>query len=149
MYSDPTHPGVGLEALAYPGNLDIHRIDLQEEIGLDVIVHGEPERNDMVQYFAENLLGANCMHRARCRSARRLRRPERQLNYLGGVCVARAVARLDHDLAVIGEYADRCIRCKPGSDSEGVELLAGYLRRIRGQEPTLRPGLGLVPSTSE
>ena len=57
MYSDPTHPGVGLEALVYPGNLDIHRIDLQEEIGLDVIVHGEPERNDMVQYFAENLDG--------------------------------------------------------------------------------------------
>jgi 5-methyltetrahydropteroyltriglutamate--homocysteine methyltransferase len=32
-------------------------VDLQEEIGLDVIVHGEPERNDMVQYFAENLDG--------------------------------------------------------------------------------------------
>jgi 5-methyltetrahydropteroyltriglutamate--homocysteine methyltransferase len=32
-------------------------IELQEEIGLDVLVHGEPERNDMVQYFAENLDG--------------------------------------------------------------------------------------------
>jgi 5-methyltetrahydropteroyltriglutamate--homocysteine methyltransferase len=32
-------------------------IDLQEQIGLDVLVHGEPERNDMVQYFAENLDG--------------------------------------------------------------------------------------------
>ncbi|MBG6084241.1 5-methyltetrahydropteroyltriglutamate--homocysteine S-methyltransferase [Zhihengliuella flava] len=32
-------------------------IDLQEEIGLDVLVHGEPERNDMVQYFAENFDG--------------------------------------------------------------------------------------------
>ncbi|CAN5216334.1 5-methyltetrahydropteroyltriglutamate--homocysteine S-methyltransferase [soil metagenome] len=32
-------------------------IGLQEEIGLDVLVHGEPERNDMVQYFAENLDG--------------------------------------------------------------------------------------------
>ena len=32
-------------------------VDLQEKIGLDVIVHGEPERNDMVQYFAENLDG--------------------------------------------------------------------------------------------
>ena len=30
---------------------------LQEELGLDVLVHGEPERNDMVQYFAENLDG--------------------------------------------------------------------------------------------
>ena len=32
-------------------------IHLQEDLGLDVIVHGEPERNDMVQYFAENLNG--------------------------------------------------------------------------------------------
>nr|WP_093336579.1 5-methyltetrahydropteroyltriglutamate--homocysteine S-methyltransferase [Pseudonocardia ammonioxydans] len=32
-------------------------IELQEGIGLDVLVHGEPERNDMVQYFAENLDG--------------------------------------------------------------------------------------------
>ncbi|MGW7517879.1 5-methyltetrahydropteroyltriglutamate--homocysteine S-methyltransferase [Streptomyces sp. NPDC054796] len=29
----------------------------QEEAGLDVLVHGEPERNDMVQYFAERLNG--------------------------------------------------------------------------------------------
>ncbi|OBG69969.1 5-methyltetrahydropteroyltriglutamate--homocysteine S-methyltransferase [Mycobacterium sp. E3298] len=32
-------------------------IKLQEELGLDVLVHGEPERNDMVQYFAEQLEG--------------------------------------------------------------------------------------------
>ncbi|MFF5248811.1 5-methyltetrahydropteroyltriglutamate--homocysteine S-methyltransferase [Streptosporangium sp. NPDC000095] len=32
-------------------------IMLQEELGLDVLVHGEPERNDMVQYFAERLDG--------------------------------------------------------------------------------------------
>jgi 5-methyltetrahydropteroyltriglutamate--homocysteine methyltransferase len=32
-------------------------IALQEAIGLDVLVHGEPERNDMVQYFAEHLEG--------------------------------------------------------------------------------------------
>jgi len=32
-------------------------IRLQEEIGLDVLVHGEPERNDMVQFFAEQLTG--------------------------------------------------------------------------------------------
>jgi 5-methyltetrahydropteroyltriglutamate--homocysteine methyltransferase len=32
-------------------------VALQEEIGLDVLVHGEPERNDMVQYFAENFEG--------------------------------------------------------------------------------------------
>ena len=32
-------------------------IALQEQLGLDVLVHGEPERNDMVQYFAEQLEG--------------------------------------------------------------------------------------------
>lgn len=32
-------------------------IALQERLELDVLVHGEPERNDMVQYFAENLDG--------------------------------------------------------------------------------------------
>ena len=32
-------------------------IALQEDIGLDVLVHGEPERDDMVLYFAEQLDG--------------------------------------------------------------------------------------------
>jgi len=32
-------------------------IRLQEEIGLDVLVHGEFERNDMVEYFGEQLAG--------------------------------------------------------------------------------------------
>ncbi|GAA2568028.1 5-methyltetrahydropteroyltriglutamate--homocysteine S-methyltransferase [Winogradskya consettensis] len=32
-------------------------IRFQEELGLDVLVHGEPERNDMVQYFGEQLDG--------------------------------------------------------------------------------------------
>ncbi|WP_030105985.1 5-methyltetrahydropteroyltriglutamate--homocysteine S-methyltransferase, partial [Actinoalloteichus caeruleus] len=38
--------------------IEIERvIRFQEDIGLDVLVHGEPERNDMVQYFAEHLDG--------------------------------------------------------------------------------------------
>ena len=32
-------------------------IKAQEDLGLDVLVHGEPERNDMVQYFSEQLDG--------------------------------------------------------------------------------------------
>ncbi len=32
-------------------------IERQEKIGLDVLVHGEPERNDMVEYFGEQLNG--------------------------------------------------------------------------------------------
>ncbi|OLT48957.1 5-methyltetrahydropteroyltriglutamate--homocysteine S-methyltransferase [Saccharomonospora sp. CUA-673] len=32
-------------------------VRLQEDVGLDVLVHGEPERGDMVQYVAEHLDG--------------------------------------------------------------------------------------------
>ena len=32
-------------------------VALQEDIGLDVLVHGEPERTDMVEYFGERLRG--------------------------------------------------------------------------------------------
>ena len=34
-----------------------HAVKVQEELGLDVLVHGEAERNDMVEYFAEQLDG--------------------------------------------------------------------------------------------
>ena len=32
-------------------------IKWQEEVGFDVLVHGEFERNDMVEYFGQNLSG--------------------------------------------------------------------------------------------
>src|SRR5690606_2932512 len=34
-----------------------HGVERQEALGLDVLVHGEPERNDMVEYFGEQLEG--------------------------------------------------------------------------------------------
>ncbi|MFD2270493.1 hypothetical protein ACFS07_03430 [Undibacterium arcticum] len=41
----------------------------QEELGLDVLVHGEPERNDMVEYFGEQLWGGTALPRtAGCRA---------------------------------------------------------------------------------
>ncbi|WP_180903432.1 5-methyltetrahydropteroyltriglutamate--homocysteine S-methyltransferase [Martelella soudanensis] len=49
-----------LDADAYRGFLEDETataIAFQEEIGLDVLVHGEFERNDMVQYFGEQLSG--------------------------------------------------------------------------------------------
>ncbi|PZF81718.1 5-methyltetrahydropteroyltriglutamate--homocysteine S-methyltransferase [Jiangella anatolica] len=49
-----------LDAAEYTARMraEIERvIRLQEKLGLDVLVHGEPERNDMVQYFAEQLAG--------------------------------------------------------------------------------------------
>lgn len=46
------------EQYAHAMRAEIERVvTLQEELGLDVLVHGEPERNDMVQYFAELLDG--------------------------------------------------------------------------------------------
>ncbi|MDG6106976.1 5-methyltetrahydropteroyltriglutamate--homocysteine S-methyltransferase [Dactylosporangium aurantiacum] len=50
----------GLDAAGYADRMreEIrHVIRLQEDLGLDVLVHGEPERNDMVQYFGEQLSG--------------------------------------------------------------------------------------------
>jgi 5-methyltetrahydropteroyltriglutamate--homocysteine methyltransferase len=41
----------------YIGNQIDTLIDLQEEIGLDVFVHGEFERTDMVEFFAQKLNG--------------------------------------------------------------------------------------------
>ncbi|WP_121116679.1 5-methyltetrahydropteroyltriglutamate--homocysteine S-methyltransferase [Croceibacterium ferulae] len=49
-----------LDGAAYQQFLEIETaraIRWQEEIGLDVLVHGEFERNDMVQYFGEQLDG--------------------------------------------------------------------------------------------
>jgi 5-methyltetrahydropteroyltriglutamate--homocysteine methyltransferase len=34
-----------------------HSVQIQERLGLDVLVHGEAERNDMVEYFAEQVDG--------------------------------------------------------------------------------------------
>ncbi|WP_460142074.1 5-methyltetrahydropteroyltriglutamate--homocysteine S-methyltransferase [Pseudomonas sp. S2_E01] len=34
-----------------------HAVQVQERLGLDVLVHGEAERNDMVEYFAEQING--------------------------------------------------------------------------------------------
>jgi len=34
-----------------------HAVGVQEQLGLDVFVHGEAERNDMVEYFGEQLAG--------------------------------------------------------------------------------------------
>lgn len=49
-----------LQAEDYRGQMEAEialAIRKQEELGLDVLVHGEPERNDMVEYFGEQLRG--------------------------------------------------------------------------------------------
>jgi 5-methyltetrahydropteroyltriglutamate--homocysteine methyltransferase len=54
------HRAGKLDDAAYEGLLkaEVERVvRFQEHIGLDVLVHGEPERNDMVEYFGEQLDG--------------------------------------------------------------------------------------------
>ncbi|ABJ90502.1 5-methyltetrahydropteroyltriglutamate--homocysteine S-methyltransferase [Buchnera aphidicola] len=49
-----------INQLDYEKQIKIHikkNIIQQEQLGLDVLVHGEPERNDMVEYFSEYLEG--------------------------------------------------------------------------------------------
>ncbi|VFP81320.1 5-methyltetrahydropteroyltriglutamate--homocysteine S-methyltransferase [Buchnera aphidicola] len=49
-----------INQLDYEKEIKIHiknNIIQQEKLGLDVLVHGEPERNDMVEYFSEYLEG--------------------------------------------------------------------------------------------
>ncbi|MCW4353343.1 5-methyltetrahydropteroyltriglutamate--homocysteine S-methyltransferase [Hoyosella sp. YIM 151337] len=54
---------LGLDRISYDEYITVVKseiekvIRLQEDIGLDVLVHGEIERNDMIQYFAELLEG--------------------------------------------------------------------------------------------
>ncbi|MEO6801320.1 MAG: 5-methyltetrahydropteroyltriglutamate--homocysteine S-methyltransferase [Rhodanobacter sp.] len=54
------HRSGKLDDAAYENLLraEVERVvRFQEEVGLDVLVHGEPERNDMVEYFGEQLDG--------------------------------------------------------------------------------------------
>ena len=54
------HRAGQLDDAAYEALLhaEIERVvRFQEQIGLDVLVHGEPERNDMVEYFGEQMDG--------------------------------------------------------------------------------------------
>ena len=64
--SFPQTPEIRGRSPRAPGRRDYERfmraqiaevISHQEAVGLDVLVHGEPERNDMVEYFGEQLSG--------------------------------------------------------------------------------------------
>lgn len=49
-----------IDKAAYDGQINAfirECIEKQEEMGIDVLVHGEYERNDMVEFFGENLAG--------------------------------------------------------------------------------------------
>ncbi len=49
-----------IDVQTYHAQIESHiayAIEQQEQLGLDVLVHGEAERNDMVEYFGEQLAG--------------------------------------------------------------------------------------------
>ena len=43
-------------------------IERQLKLGIDVLVHGEAERNDMVEYFGEQLAGVGFSKMAGCKA---------------------------------------------------------------------------------
>ena len=94
-------------------------IDFQEEIGIDVLVHGEPERNDMVQYFAEQMLGYAFTENAWVQSygSRCVRPPI----IFGDISRGRAHdGRMDHLCAVEDREAGEGNAHRPGHDARVV-----------------------------
>ena len=87
-------------------------IRLQEELGLDVLVHGEPERNDMVQYFAELLDGFAVTQHGWVQSyGSRCTRPS---ILWGDVSRPGADDRRVVDLRAVAHRASRSRACSPG-----------------------------------
>eukprot|EP01041_Mallomonas_annulata_P015628 gene15628-33015_t len=57
---DPAAANAALDAAGYDAAMRgeiAHAVQRQQALGLDVLVHGEAERNDMVEYFGEQLDG--------------------------------------------------------------------------------------------
>lgn len=84
----------------------------QEQIGLDVLVHGEFERNDMVEYFGQNLNGFLFTK-----------------NSLGAV--------LRHPLRQASDHLGRCEPCP--ADHRGMELLCPVAHRQADERHAHRP----------
>ena len=56
MRAPPTRRGIDERGLRRVPDSEIeHVVPSRRALGLDVLVHGEPERNDMVEYFGEQL----------------------------------------------------------------------------------------------
>ncbi len=141
-------------------------IRFQEEVGLDVLVHGEPERNDMVQYFAEQMEGYAFTQNAWVQSygSRCVRPPilygdvsrPNQMT-VGWILYAQSLT----DRPVKGMLtapvtmlqwsfvrddqprADSCIQLALAIRDEVADLEAAGVRIIQVDEPAIREGLPL------
>src|SRR6266545_2954725 len=114
-------------------------IALQEEIGLDVLVHGEFERNDMVEYFGEQLAGFAFTEHGWVQSygTRYVKRPMKGM-LTGPVTILQwSFVRDDQPRADTAKQLALAIR------DEVVDLEAAGIRIIQIDEPALREGLPL------
>jgi 5-methyltetrahydropteroyltriglutamate--homocysteine methyltransferase len=141
-------------------------VRLQEELGLDVLVHGEPERNDMVQYFGERLAGFAVTENGWVQSygTRYVRppiiygdvsRPEpitvEWLTYAQSLTDRPVKGMLTGPVTIlewsfVGDHRPRSEICKEialAVRDEVAELEAAGIRIVQVDEPALREGLPL------
>ncbi|KAF8536893.1 cobalamin-independent methionine synthase MetH/D [Trichophaea hybrida] len=115
----------------------------QEALGLDVLVHGEPERNDMVQYFGERLNGYVFTTHAWVQSygSRCVRPPivvaHEGYAYWSYHLLALVIPRDDVHQSVQAEQLALALR------DEVIDLEAAGVKVIQVDEPALREGLPL------
>ena len=144
----------------------------QEEIGLDVLVHGEFERNDMVQYFGEQLPAspspstAGCNPMARATSGRRSSsamssRPQADDGRVVAICAVadqkadegHADRARDHPQLVIRARrhprSEACRQIALAIRDEVIDLEKAGAAMIQIDEAALREGLPLRKARME
>jgi 5-methyltetrahydropteroyltriglutamate--homocysteine methyltransferase len=141
-------------------------IQWQEEAGLDMLVHGEPERNDMVQYFGEQLDGFAFTHHGWVQSYGSrcvrppiiygdVRRPApmtvRWATYAQNLSARPVKGMLTGPVTILNwsfvrddqPRAETCRQIALAIRDEVADLDAAGIRAIQIDEPALREGLPL------
>jgi 5-methyltetrahydropteroyltriglutamate--homocysteine methyltransferase len=141
-------------------------VQLQEELGLDVLVHGESERNDMVEYFGEQMDGFAFTRRAWVQSYGSryvkppviygdVRRPEamtvRWIAYAQSLTDRPVKGMLTGPVTILNwsfvrddqPRRDTCFQIALAIRDEVVDLEKAGIRIIQVDEPALREGLPL------
>lgn len=144
----------------------VRAVRFQEEMGLDVLVHGEPERNDMVQYFGEQLTGVAFTRHGWVQSYGSrcvrppiiygdVRRPQpmtvRWARYAQSRTTKPMKGMLTGPVTILQwsfarddqSRADTCRQIALALRDEVCDLEAAGLRAIQIDEPALREGLPL------
>jgi 5-methyltetrahydropteroyltriglutamate--homocysteine methyltransferase len=145
-------------------------VRFQEKIGLDLLVHGEPERNDMVQYFGERLNGFVFTQNGWVQSygSRYVRPPivVSDVSRPGPITVewskyAQSITKLPMKGMLTGPVTilnwsfpradvSREIQCKQlalALRDEVIDLEKGGISAVQVDEPALREGVSITCST--